>query len=141
MAIRCVSMPRRGGGLGIAQVGEDSVGVFQILGEAVNARASPRAAVVEGDGVPSGAPDGLGEVEVLFVPRQAVEDHQRGMKAGARGLVGHTVDEQSVAGDVEHGHSCRMRGVNRRVGKDGGRNCLGESGRRRGTKSYQDEES
>lgn len=61
-----------GGVGGSLNVGENSVGVFEIVGEGVLAGASPGAAVVEGDGVSAGAADSLREIEVLFIAGKAV---------------------------------------------------------------------
>src|SRR5438067_2412413 len=74
-------------GGGIVQKGEHGVRVLEIVGEAKVAWAAPRAAVIHGDGVPSGAPRRLGEVEILLVAGKAVEEHEGGMRARTRGEI------------------------------------------------------
>src|SRR6185437_8231581 len=68
---------------GVAHEGEHRIGIFEIAAEMEDARAAPRAAIIDGDGVPSGAADGLGEVEILLVPGKPVEENECRMRAGA----------------------------------------------------------
>ena len=46
------------------------------------------------------------------------------MRAGSGGRIDHTIDEQAVSGDVDHGHLGRMRFVGGRIGEYGWGNGL-----------------
>ncbi len=76
----------------IAEKGEHRACVLQVLREPERARASPRSAIVERYRVPSGAAHGLGEIEILLIPWQPVEQHERGVRAGSRRDVRDSVD-------------------------------------------------
>ena len=62
---------------------------------------APGAAVVEEEDVVAGAAEGLGDVEVLLVAGEAVEEDDYGMRAGAGGYVDEGVEEGAVAGELE----------------------------------------
>src|SRR5271155_4298603 len=111
----------------IAEIREDGVGVLEVLSEAEHTRTAPRAAIIECDGVPAGAPDGLREIEIFFVSWQAVANDESGVRPGAGGLVDDAINLHAVSWDVEDGHFGRMSCVGGRVGEDGGRNGLSRS--------------
>ena len=112
----------------IAEIGEDGVGILEVLGKAEDSGAAPRAAIVEGDSVPACAADGLREIEKFLVSGQAVADDQSRMRARSGGLVDDAINLHAVGWDVEDGHLCGMRHVGGRIGEDGGRNGLGGGG-------------
>ena len=78
-----------------AQIFKDRSGVLWVLSKAEVAGTAPRAAVVERYRVPARAPRRLGEIEILLVARQSVEDHDRRVKSDSRSLVDHAVDQQA----------------------------------------------
>ncbi len=69
--VLCVDAEPGGVG-GIFKIGENGVGVFEIVGEAVTTGTAPGAAIVECDGVPTEAACGLREIEVLLVAGETV---------------------------------------------------------------------
>src|SRR5260370_15392482 len=89
---------------GVAQVGDGGLSVFDGVGEGEVAGGAPGAAVVEVDDVPAVAADGLGDVEILFVAGEAVEEEDDGGGAGAFGDVGAGLDHGAVAGDLDGFH-------------------------------------
>jgi hypothetical protein len=102
----------------IAEKREHRAGVLKVLRKAEVARAAPGSAVVERHGIPAGAPQGLREIQILFVAGQAVADDYRWMRAGSGRLIDDAIDEEAVSGDVDHGHLSGMRLVRWRIGVD-----------------------
>jgi len=88
----------------VAHVGDSGLGVFDGVGEGEVAGRAPGAAIVEVENVPSGAADGLGEVEILLVAGEAVEEDDDGMRACSGGDVDEGVEHGSVAGKLEALH-------------------------------------
>ena len=105
----------------------NGVRVLKVLGEGIDSRTSPGAAIVEGDRVPARPAHGLRQVKILFVPGQAMADNECGMRTRTGRLIDDSVDEDPVAGNVQYGHSGRMSGIGGRVSKDrrGNRLCRG----------------
>ncbi len=110
------------GVLRIAHIGQGRIGVLQVLREAEDTGAAPGAAIIDGDHVPPGPADGLGQVQVLLVAGQAVEQDHGGMLAGPGGQIGDAIDLHPMAGNVQHLHARRMGRVRGRVGIDRRRN-------------------
>ncbi len=86
---------------GVAEVGDGGVDVFDGVGEGEVAGAAPGAAVVEEEDVVAGAAEGLGEVEILLVAGEAVEEEDYGVRACSGGDVDEGVEEGAVAGELE----------------------------------------
>ena len=111
---------------GVAEPGEGSFGVLDAVGEGEGARSAPGAAVVEVEYVPTGASDGLGEVEVPLVAGEAVEEDDGGVRAGAFGGVHEGIEESAVAGELE-GFECGGGGfIGDGVRGEGGLGLSGE---------------
>src|SRR5579872_493696 len=114
---------------GAGRLGEEpehGVCILEVVAEAERARAAPRAAIVECDGVPSGAPYRLREIQILLVARQAVQKNERRMRPGAGGEIRDCVDAHAAGRDVQHFHARGMGGVARRIDGDGLRRLRAE---------------
>ena len=85
----------------IANVGDGGLHVFDGVGEGEVAGRAPGAAVVEVDDVPTGAADGLGEVEIFFVAGEAVEEKYDFVGSGSGCDIGDGVEQSAVAWDLE----------------------------------------
>ena len=105
---------------GIAEEGDGGVRVLDGVGEGKVAGRSPGAAVVEVKDVPAVAADGLGEVEITLVAREAVEKDDSGVWACSRGDIDEAVEERAVAGDLHGLHGGGVGFVGNRIGRDGG---------------------
>src|SRR5580658_2222578 len=109
---------------GIAKISEDGVRVLEILRKTKHAGAAPRTAIIEGNGIPACAANGLREIKIFFVARQAVTDDERRVRPSSGRLVDDAIDEHAVRWAVQDAHFGRVSRVGRRVGEDGGRNGL-----------------
>ncbi len=110
---------------GIAEECDRGLRVFDGVGEREIAGAAPGAAVVRDEDVPSGAANGVGEIHVLFVAGESVEEKYDGMRACAGREIEDSVEARVVADDVGRFHRSGKVFVARRIGGDGGRDVLG----------------
>jgi len=74
---------------------------------------------MQGQDREAGAADRLGQVEILLVAGEAVEQHNRRMRRRATGRVQHRIHRRAVTVDAHIGHAGRMRLVGTRIGDDG----------------------
>jgi len=116
----------------VAQIGDGGLDVFDAVGEGEVAGRTPGAAVVEVEDVPARAANGLGEVEILLIAGEAVEEDDGGMRACSRGDVDEGVEEGSVAGELKRLHGSRILLVGNWIGGDGGLRGEGNSGAKEG---------
>ena len=117
---------------GITQIGDGGLDVFDAVGEGEVAGRAPGAAVVEVEDVPASATNGLGEVEILLVAGEAVEENDGRVRPGARGDVDEGVQEGSVARELKRLHGSRILLVGNWIGGDGGLRGEGNSGAKEG---------
>jgi hypothetical protein len=74
--------------LSVGRISEECncrLGIFDRVAKGEIAGAAPGSAIVRNENVPSGAADGVGEIHVLFVAGESVEQQNDGMRAGAGG--------------------------------------------------------
>ena len=74
---------------------------------------------MQGENIPSGAAEGLREVEVLLESGKAVEQDRGGMELGASGEIEDAEQRLTMAGDGELAHRGRSDRVGGRIGRDG----------------------
>ena len=103
---------------GIAEECNCGLRVFDGVAEGEFALAAPGAAVVGDEDVPASAADGIGEVHVLLVAGESVEEQDDGMRAGAGGKIDDGVEARVVADDVGSFHHGGDLFVARGIGGD-----------------------
>ena len=80
--------------------------------------AAPRPSIIEGHGIPAGAPNRLRQIEILLVAGQAVQQHHGRVGARAGRDIGDAVDRHPAARDAQHLHARWMGRIDGRVGED-----------------------